>query len=210
MTECRWLFRESPPALMTLWSAVNKSPNVWPNLQGTLVIFVRQQTSQFRSVGKWLKTLCIFNATFVGRSESESWEMCHLRDFVNSWTTLGGLASGFPLPSHCPSFFFVLSLFFGDRAGFPVPHRHLRTSVGLEDVHHEFGCSDVDDELAPEVAFDHWSTHMNNRVLRRVCRMTGRQACHRVFAPSRRDQDRERILVHPRFFAPLCCPLPQP
>ena len=27
------------------------------------------------------------------------------------------------------------------------------------------------------------------------------QACHRVFAPSRRDQDRERILVLPRLFA---------
>ena len=34
------------------------------------------------------------------------------------------------------------------------------------------------------------------------------QACLRVFAPSRRDQDRERILVLPRLFALLQCPLP--
>ena len=30
--------------------------------------------------------------------------------------------------------------------------------------------------------------------------MTGRQACHRVIALSRRDQDRERILVLPRLY----------
>ena len=28
------------------------------------------------------------------------------------------------------------------------------------------------------------------------------QACHRVFAPSRRDQDRERMPVHPLFSLP--------
>ena len=57
-----------------------------------------------------------------------------------------------------------------------------------------------------DVAFDHWPTHMNNRARRRVCLMTGRLACHRVFAPSRRDQDRERILVLPRLFALLHWP----
>ena len=99
--------------------------------------------------------------------------------------------------------FLVCFELLGDRAGFPVPHRHLRTSAGLEDVLDESCCGDAEDELAPDVAFDHWPTHMNNRVLRsRVCPMTGRQACHRVFAPSRRDQGRERALVLPRFFAP--------
>ena len=34
------------------------------------------------------------------------------------------------------------------------------------------------------------------------------QACHRAFAPSRRDQDRERILVLPRLFALHRWPLP--
>ena len=34
------------------------------------------------------------------------------------------------------------------------------------------------------------------------------QACHRVFAPSRRGQDRERRLVLPRLFALLRWPLP--
>ena len=34
------------------------------------------------------------------------------------------------------------------------------------------------------------------------------QACHRVFAPSRRDQERERFLVLPRLFALPRWPLP--
>ena len=38
--------------------------------------------------------------------------------------------------------------------------------------------------------------------------MTGRQPCHRVFALSRRDQDRERVLVLHRLFVPPCWPLP--
>ena len=89
---------------------------------------------------------------------------------------------------------------------FPSASSSLRTSAGLEDVLNESCCSDVEDELALDVGFDHRPTHMNNRVLRRVCLMTGRQACHRVFAPSRRDQGRERILVLPRLFAPLRWP----
>ena len=38
--------------------------------------------------------------------------------------------------------------------------------------------------------------------------MTGLQACHGVFAPSRRVRDRERMLVLPRLFALLHWPLP--
>ena len=44
--------------------------NVWPNLRWALVILVRKQTSQFRSVGKWVKKMRFFDAIFVGRSES--------------------------------------------------------------------------------------------------------------------------------------------
>ena len=77
-----WLF----PSLRTLWSAVIKSPNSSARgraspvrlLQGALVILVRKQTSQFRSLVKWIQTLCFldFDTTFVGRSDSESSEMC--------------------------------------------------------------------------------------------------------------------------------------
>ena len=49
-------------------------------------------------------------------------------------------------------------------------------------------------------ASDHWPTHRYNRVLRRAFQVMELQACHRVFAPSRRDQDREHILV-PLVFA---------
>ena len=100
----------------------------------------------------------------------------------------------------------LILLVFGRSRRFPSASSSLRTSAGLEDVLNESCCSDVEDELAPDVGFDHWPTHVNNRVLRRVCLMTGRQACQRVFAPSRRDQGRELIFVLPRLFAP---PLPE-
>ena len=57
------------------------------------------------------------------------------------------------------------------------------------------------------VAFDHWPTQRYTRVLRRVCPMTRLHSCYRGFAPSRRTQDRERILVLPRLFALLHWPL---
>ena len=82
-SEYRWLFRDSPPSLTTLWSAVIRSRNVLARgtafpvrlLQGALVILVRLQTLQFRSLGKWVWIMCFLDATFVGRSESESGEM---------------------------------------------------------------------------------------------------------------------------------------
>ena len=40
------------------------------------------------------------------------------------------------------------------------------------------------------VAFDHWPTHRYIRVLRRAFQVIELQACHRVFAPSGKDQDR--------------------
>ena len=45
------------------------------------------------------------------------------------------------------------------------------------------------------------------RVLRIAFQVIELQACHRVFAPLRRDQDRERKLVLPRVFALLRWPL---
>ena len=85
-TAYRWLFRDAPSTLRTLWSAEIQSPNFSARrgaspvrlLQGALVILVRKQTSQFRSFGKWVLILCIldFDTIFVRHSESESWEMC--------------------------------------------------------------------------------------------------------------------------------------
>ena len=70
----------------TLWSAVTKSPNfsVWGTASPCVfckspsVILVLKQTSQFRSFGTWVLMLyfLVFVTTFVGCSESESWEMC--------------------------------------------------------------------------------------------------------------------------------------
>ena len=58
------------------------------------------------------------------------------------------------------------------------------------------------------VVFDCWPTRGNIRVLRRVFQVIELQACHRVFAPSRCDQDRERILVLLHLFAILHWPSP--
>ena len=87
ITTAYWsLSLESRPSLRTLWSAVIKSPNFFARgraspvrlLQGALFILVREQTSQFRSLGKWVEILCFLDlvTTFVGRTESESWELC--------------------------------------------------------------------------------------------------------------------------------------
>ena len=113
---------------------------------------------------------------------------------------------------------------------FPGAGSSLRSVAGLEDVLDE-SCGDVEDELVPEfvdipearnfpscrkcsslvwsgVVFDRWTTHRSIRVLRRAFQVIEMQACHRVFAPSRRDQDRERIPVLPHMFALHHWPLP--
>ena len=101
----------------------------------------------------------------------------------------------------------------------------LRKLAGVEVAHDESCGNDVEDELelvlednpgttgtnflscaefshfGSDVAFNNWPTHRYDRVLRRACQMTGRQACHRVFVPSRRVQDRELIPVLPHLFA---------
>ena len=83
-TAYRWLFRDSQLSLRTLWSAVIKSPKLSARstasplrlLHGALVILVRLQISQFRSLGKWVWTLCLPKSSRlldVG-SKDTSWE----------------------------------------------------------------------------------------------------------------------------------------
>ena len=83
-TADRWLFRDSQFSLRTLWSAVIKSPKISARgtapplrlLHGALVILVRLQISQFRSLGKWVYTLCLPRSSrlFVVGSKDGSWE----------------------------------------------------------------------------------------------------------------------------------------
>ena len=81
-TAYRWLFRDSQLSLRTLWSAVIKSPKFAARgtappmrlLHGALVILVLWQISQFRSLGKWVWTLCLPKTTLlvgVGGSREE-------------------------------------------------------------------------------------------------------------------------------------------
>ena len=83
-TANRWLFRDSKLSLRTLWSAVIKSPKFTARgtasplclLHGALVILVRLQISQFRSLGKWVWTLCLPKSSrliSIGSKEA-SWE----------------------------------------------------------------------------------------------------------------------------------------
>ena len=83
-TAYRWLFRESQLSLRTLWSADIKSPKLSARgtasplrlLHGALVILVRLQISQFRSLGKWVWTLCLPKSSclFIVGSKKTSWE----------------------------------------------------------------------------------------------------------------------------------------
>ena len=59
-----------------------------------------------------------------------------------------------------------------------------------------------------DVAFDHWSNRMRNRVLRRPCLMSGRQVCPRITPLVRRDQDRKHIPALPRSIALRHWPIP--
>ena len=83
-TAYRWLFRDSQLSLRTLWSAVIKSPKLSARgtasplrlLHGALVILVRLQISQFRSLGKWVWTFCLPKSSrlFVVGFKETSWE----------------------------------------------------------------------------------------------------------------------------------------
>ena len=83
-TAYRWLFRDSQLSLRTFWSAVIKSPKFTARgtasplrlLQRILVILVRLHISQFRSLWKWVWTLCwpkCSRLCVVGSKET-SWE----------------------------------------------------------------------------------------------------------------------------------------
>ena len=83
-TAYRWLFRDSQLSLRTLWSAVIKSPKFTARgtasplrlLHKALVILVLLQISQFRSLGKWVWTLCLPKSSrlFEVGSRETSWE----------------------------------------------------------------------------------------------------------------------------------------
>ena len=135
-------------------------------------------------------------------------------------------------------FLLLFWVFGGSRDQLPGASSSLRSGAGLERVLDDVldaSCDvDEEDELVPvlddnpvtargakisvlqkksslvwsTVAFDRWPTHRYIRVLRKVFQAIDLQACNRVFAPSRRDQDRERILVLPRLFALHRWPLP--
>ena len=80
----QWLFWDSQMSFRTLWSAVIKSPKFSAPgtasplrlLHGALVILVRLEISQFRSLGKWVWTLCLPKSSrlFVVGSKDASWE----------------------------------------------------------------------------------------------------------------------------------------
>ena len=83
-TAYRWLFRDSHFSLRTLWSAVIKSPKFAARgtasplrlLHGALVILILLQIWQFRSLGKWVWTLCLPKSSrlFIVGSKETSWE----------------------------------------------------------------------------------------------------------------------------------------
>ena len=161
------IVRDSPSSLRILWSAVIKSPNFSARgaaspvrlLEGVLVILVRKHTSQFRSFGKWVKILCFldFDTTFVGSSESESWEMC-----AGAGTSV---SSGSPAnssnhsgrsrkrssESRLPSLFFFWLWVFEGSHQFPGTNSSLRSDTALEDELDESCGVDVADELLPEL-----------------------------------------------------------
>ena len=118
-------------------------------LQGALVILVLLQISQFVSFGKWVWILCFQDATFVRRSESESWE---------TWAGAGiSVSSRFSVNcsnhserSRRRPLEFSESLA-GFRDQFSVASSSLRSEPGLDDVLvgvlDESCDGDVEDEL---------------------------------------------------------------
>ena len=87
-------------------------------------------------------------------------------------------------------------------------YQNLTTTQGQQEVRYFQSCIGSSSLVRSGVAVDRWSTHRYIRVLRRAFQVVELQARHRVFAPSRKDQDRERFLVLPRLFALLNWPLP--
>ena len=150
-TAYRWLFRDSQLSLGTLWSAVIKSPKLAARgtasplrlLHVALVILVLWQISQFRSLGKWIWTLCLPKSSrlFVVGSEETSWEDLAWEPPCNGISSSTKFSSqpfrnhtGFPVPSWFPFY-----LFLGFRwLGFPqvslIYHQPTQT-LALERCH---------------------------------------------------------------------------
>ena len=132
----RCLFRDSQLSLRTLWSAVIKSPNLAVRgtapplrlLHGALVILVRLQISQFRSLGKWVYTLCLPRSSrlFLVGSKETSWEELAWEPPCNGISSSTKFAlnscshSGQNLTSFSVLSWFLFYLFLGFRwLGFP-------------------------------------------------------------------------------------------
>ena len=169
-TAYRWVFRDSPPSLRTLWSAVVNSPKF--SARGTaspvrlLVILVLLQISQIRSFGMWVLVLCFLATTFVGRSESESWEVfagvslhagtsLSLRFSVNSSNHSGLSRNQFLLYQYVVSVLDCVFVFVRLRDRFLDAWTFvssLRCAAGLEGFSPDVSCgNDVEDELALEL-----------------------------------------------------------
>ena len=132
-----------------------------------------------------------------------------------------------------PMGIFLLWVFGGSHDQFPGAGSSLRSDAGLggalDDVLDESCDGDVEDELVPELddnpgtttgttfpfctkclpLFGYpWLSAAGPLTGIRVFQVVELLACHRVFALSRRDQDRERLLVLLHSFAFPCWPLP--
>ena len=200
-------------------------------------------TTQFRSFGKWVKTLCFlhperhFCRTF---RIWVLWNMCKCRHFCIFEIISEHLKRFWKVPQtvvrgDCyPSFFYFCFELLVNRSSFLVRFRHFALMLdlkmcltspavamwrtnwyqnwtriqGRQEARNFPFCIKLSSLVWSTRAFDRWPTHVYIRVLRRVFQVIEMQACHRVFAPSRRDQDRQRILVLPRLFAIHRWPLP--
>ena len=133
-TAYRWLFRDSQLSLRTLWSAVIKSPKLSARgtasplrlLHGALVILVRLQISQFRSLGKWVWTLCLPKSSrlmSIGSKEA-SWEEL-------AWESP---RTGTSSPTKISLNSCCHSGIFSQRVA-PVSHQHRKLTQALESYH---------------------------------------------------------------------------
>ena len=114
------------------------------------------QTSQFRSLGMWIKILCLPDVTSLGSSEFESREM--FADATNSASSRLSVNSNHSrrsrkrLSAACWLSQFGYFLGFLERSRrLPDASSSLRRLAGLEQVLTESCGNEVEDELAPEL-----------------------------------------------------------
>ena len=77
-------------------------------------------------------------------------------------------------------------------------YQKLTTIQGQQEVRNVPSCRGSSSLFWSGVAFDRWPTHRFVRVLRRAFKAIKLQACPRVIALLRRDQDRKHIPALPR------------